>query len=168
MTLPDIDTLPSVGGALFDYSPQIDPTRDRAAAAANVAYADAVAQTHTIVRAWVRFTLNGAATPVLVAHDSVWGNAIGVAPTFTRTSAGIYTVTWPATVVDEIPNGAPGYQASHTINFRAALGNVRAVATAFDIFCAPTSANVVTVRIFNVAGSAADPGSATDVDVTAW
>jgi hypothetical protein len=165
MTLPDVDTLNTYGGGLFDYAPVVDPTRDRPASGANQAYESVAAMTHTNWRSWVRFTLNGSATPVLVAHDANWGNAIGVAPTFTRTSAGIYTVTWPATVNDEIPNGVPGFSTGHTVNFRASTGNVRAVATPFDIFCTPTSANIVTVRIFNAAGSAADPGSATDCDV---
>lgn len=168
MTLPDVDSLANVGPALLNYGiGVINPQTDRDAAAANQCNADAAAATHTVIRAWVRLTLNGTAVPVLVAHDSVWGNAVGVAPAFTRTSGGIYTIIWPTVVQDEIPNGLPGFSGSgHTLNLRACLSpNVRAVATAFFAFAAPTSANVVTLRVFNVAGSAADPGSATDVDV---
>ena len=108
MTLPDIDDIDVFGGALYDYSAVIDPTTDRPAAGANPAYCDIAALTHTALRAWVRFTLNGTATPVLVAHDSNWGNSPSVAPTFTRTSAGLYTITWPTVVYDEIPVGRPG------------------------------------------------------------
>lgn len=166
MPLPDVDSLASLGGALNNYGVGVlDPTVDRDAAGANPAYADVAAMTHTIMRAWVRFTLNGTATPVLVAHDANWGNAITVQPTLARTTTGTYTSTWPVTVNDEIPSGAPGYVNPHTVNIRAGFANIRVGSAAFDVFVIPTSANVVTVKVFNTSGSLADPGSATDVDV---
>jgi hypothetical protein len=165
MSLPDVDALATYGGALFDYSAPVDPTTDRPASGANQAYNNVAAMTQTACRAWVRLTLNGSATPVLVAHASHWGNAIGVAPTFTRTSAGIYTITWPATVLDFIPNGAPGFATSHTVNFRGGWTNVRG-ATIFQSQVTPTAANIGTLYTSTAgSGTLADPGSATDVDV---
>lgn len=166
MTLPDIDALDTAGGALEDLAPVIDVDTDRPAAAVNVGFADATAATHTNTRAWVRMTLNGTAAPVLVAHDSVWGNTLAVEPTCTRSSPGVYVVTWPATVVDEIPNGQPGYNpAGHTLNLRGGWANVRG-ATIFHRQLDVTSANVATLRLSPAtSGSVGDPGSATDVDV---
>jgi hypothetical protein len=166
VSLPDIATLASYGGALNDYSPVIDPTVERSAAGANPAYNDVAAMTATSIRAWVRLTLNGSAVPALVAHNSNWGNAAGVAPTFTRSTGGIYTITWPATVYDAIPSVNPGATpAGHTLNLRAGWTNLRIVATAYDTFLTITAANVATLSVFNTSGSAADPGVATDVDV---
>jgi hypothetical protein len=158
------DALSSYGGGLYDYSPVIDPTRDRPAAGANAGYAAAAGMTHTAVRAWVRMTLNGTATPVLVAHDAIWGNAVGVAPVLARTGVGVETITWPANVQDEIPVGVPGYTGPLPLNLRSGFGNARG-ATLFTVTVTMTSANVATVRIWNSSGAAADPGSATDVDV---
>jgi hypothetical protein len=170
VTLPDVDDLSALGGALNDASPVVDPTTDMPAAAGNVAMADIAAATHTATRAWTRFTLSpgavASATPVLVSHDSNWGSSPGVAPTFTRTSAGLYTVTWPATVVDQIPNGAPGFVSSHTLNIRSAWAGVQTGTVAFVTLAQPTSANIVTLRVFNpTTGAAADPAAATDVTV---
>jgi hypothetical protein len=159
------DALATYGGPLTDYSPVIDATRDRPASGANVAYSDTAALTHVSPRAWVSFTVNGTAAPTFVAHDAMWGNAIGVQPVVTRSSPGVYVVTWPANVQDEIPIGFPGYTGPLPLNLRAGFANLRVVATAFDLFVVITSANVATVSCFNVAGSLADPGVATGIDV---
>jgi hypothetical protein len=163
MTLPDIDTLTTYGGGLNDFSPVVDPTTDRPAAGANAAYASLAAMTATAPRAWVRMTLNGASAPTLVAHNSHWGNQIGVAPVLSRSSAGVLVVTWPTTVTDQILPGSPGYFGPHTLNLRAGWGNVRFVSTAWLVFVIP-STNVATVNICSVAGTLSDT-TATDVDV---
>lgn len=142
-TLPDINSLASYGGALNDYRPVTDPTTDRPAAAANQAYADCAAMTATADRAWCEFT--AAATTgamVLVAHNALWGNAAGVAPTLARTTTGTFTITWPATVTDALSN-------IHTLNIRASGGNSRSATVGYTINCVPTSGNVVTVYIFS-------------------
>ncbi len=159
------DAFSTYGGGLFDYSSVVDPTRDRPAAGANAAYSAVAGMTHTAIRAWVRMTLNATATPVLVAHDALWGNSLAVAPVLARTGVGIYTITWPTNVQDEITIGTPGYTGPLPLNLRAGFANLRVVATAFDLFVTPTTANVGTLKLFNVAGSLADTGAATDVDV---
>ena len=164
--LPDVDSFASVGGALFNYGiGPIDTSTDRDAAGANVAYWDATAMTATCVRAWARFTLNGTATPALVAHNSVWGNAVGVQPVGAYSgSTGVFTITWPVNVSDGIPNGLPGYIGPHTLNFRDGWANVIG-ATYFGRQVSITSANVATLYVFNSGGAAANPGSATDFTV---
>ncbi len=101
MSLPGIDTLSTYGGKMVNYAPVEDPTTDRDATAANQSYASTAAMTHTAPRAWARITM--AATTgamVLVAHDAVWGTS--VAPTFAHVSTGVFTITWPVTVTDEL------------------------------------------------------------------
>lgn len=157
------DALSSYGGALNDYSPVVDPTTDRPAAGANAAYSATAGLTHTGTRAWARFTWNGTSV-TLVAHDALWGNTLAVAPTPAHTGTGVMTMTWPANVQDEIPSGAPGYTGPTPLNLRAGWVNARG-ATSFQRNLDVTSANVATVHLFNAAGTAADPGGATDFDV---
>ena len=156
MTLPDIDSLATAGGALLDYAPVIDPTTDRSAAGANVGYADATAATRTITRAWAQFTPAGTGAPTLVAHNSVWGNALAVAPTPARTSVGLYTMAWPVTVNDDIPINMPGYSSPHTLNLRDGWCNFGG-STPFFVNVTITAANVATIRIWSSAGSLTDP-----------
>lgn len=165
MTLPDIDSLATLGGALNNLSAVENPLTDRDAAGANQAYANAAAMTHTLIRAWAHITLNGSAAPTLVAHDAVWGNAIGVAPVLAHVTTGIVSLTWPTTVFDEIPNGAPGYTGAHTVNLRAGWGNARAATSMFEPALVPTAPNVFQMLTFNSGGSLADTGSAIDFDV---
>jgi|ERR1019366_249055 hypothetical protein len=165
MTLPDVDSLATLGGALNNLSAVENPLTDRDAAGTNQAYADAAAMTHTAVRAWARITLNGSAAPLLVAHDAVWGNAVGVAPLLAHVTTGIVGLTWPTTVFDEIPNGAPGYTGAHTVNLRAGWGNQRAVSTMSEPSITITAPNIVQMLTFNSGGALADTGSAIDFDV---
>jgi len=159
------DSLAGYGGALRDYSPVIDPTTDRPAAGANAGYSATAELTLTGTRAWCQFTVNGSAAPVLVAHAALWGNGVSVQPTLSRTSAGIYVVTWPVNVQNQITIGQLGYTGPLPLALRAGWANLRVVATAFDLFVNMTAANVATVSCFNVAGTLADPGVATGIDV---
>lgn len=159
MTLPDVDTLAgSLGGTMQNYSPVEDPNTDLDAAYDNRARCDVAMMTHTATRAWARITL--AATTgamVLVAHDAQWGNSAPVAPALARTGTGVFTLTWPSAVNDELA-------ASHTVNLRGVhRPNVRG-ATLYHVLAEVTAANVVTVRAFNSAGAASD-AAGVDIDV---
>lgn len=167
MGLPGITSLPSYGGALSDYSPVADSTTDRSATGTNPAYADVAAMTHSALRAWTRMTLSASA-PALVAWDATWkGNVTNVAPTLARSGVGTNTITYAATVFDEIPNGSPGYTAAgFLLNLRAAFGTDRTGASAlWHVRALVTSANVITVYTWNAAGALADMGS---IDVDIW
>lgn len=119
MALPDIASLDTYGGALSNYiSAPVDPTTDRDAGAANEAYSDTAGMTATAVRAWARFTLNGAGSPVLVSHNANWGGAPAVAPSASHVSTGRLRVTWPATVTDSLG-------VVHTLSLRDGFANVR-------------------------------------------
>ncbi len=147
MTLPDTDDLDTLGGVKTNAHPVEDPTTDLDADQDNIQRCDVAMMTHTAIRAWARFT--SAATTgamILVAHDAQWGNAALVAPALARTSDGLFTLTYPASVDDELAE-------AHTTNFRGAWGVSRGGATLYFIHVHPTSANVLTVRIFNAAGA---------------
>lgn len=140
--LPESSAIDTYGGALTDYRPVTDPTTDRPAASMNKALCDVAMMTHVSVRAFVRFT--GAATTgalVLQYHDAQWGSTPAVAPTLARTSAGVYTITFPATVSDEL-NG------SHTLALRGAWANLRQFYGFARI--ADVSANLVTVNTYGI------------------
>lgn len=149
MTAPDIDTVDNYGGILSNYAPVEDPTTDQDADGMNECKASTAAMTHTATRAWVRI-VSQAATPTFPAtnvHDSMWGSDLSVRPTPAYTSPGVYTLTWPTTVTDEL-------SASHSLNFRWAKGHAENQAC---VVCVEvTTSNSVTVRLFDMAGAAAD------------
>lgn len=160
MTIPDTDSVNTYGGALNNAGPVEDPTTDRDAGAMNKALASVSGMTHTAVRAIVRFTAaaSGGAM-VLVSHDAVWGNSNSVAPTLGRTGTGIFTITWPSSVTDELT-------VSHTVALRYGTSNPRG-----SVFYQPqvviTSGNVATVYVFN-AGNAASDAVGADFEVFAY
>jgi len=149
LTLPDTDTLANVGGALVDYGSGVeDPTTDRPAAAANIGYADAVAATHTAVRAWVRI-VGSATAPTVATHDSVWGNTLAVAPTLVRNGVGDITITWPASVTDELG-------AAHNVNIRGCQSPNVEGATLGIMNLTQVTANTARLRMLSTAGAASD------------
>jgi len=152
MTAPDVDTVADYGGALENYAPVEDPTTDQDADAANEWKASTAAMTHTASRAWVRFTSGDGfvVDPDFTStnsHDSMWGNDLSVRPTLTRTGTGVYELEWPSDVTDELGE-------SHALNFRWAKASLENQAA---VVCAePTTVNKATIRLFDMAGAAAD------------
>lgn len=147
--LPDVDTFATLGGALVNFDPIQDPTTDLDAGADNLTRMNAAAMTHTVGRLWAQVTMASGAAPTLVAHDSVWGNAALVAPTFTYVSTGTVTCTWPSTVTDE-------NLVTHSVNFRAAYRPSTHGVTLTHAQLDIVTANTATLRTYNAAGSLAD------------
>ncbi len=128
--LPDVATLDNdLGGTLVNYAPVEDATTDLDAGFDNNSRCMAAMASHNAMRCWSRVT-TGASTGamVLVAHDAMWGNAIGVAPVVAFVSLGKFTVTWPTSVNDELvpPN-------AHTLNLRYCVTNHRSAAAFFVV-----------------------------------
>jgi hypothetical protein len=158
VTLPDTDDIDTLGGVKVNLAPVEDPTTDLDADEDNIQRCDVAMMTHTAIKAWARFTAsNATGTMVLVAHDAQWGNGSGVTPTLARSGVGVFTVTFPATVSDELDE-------THTLNFRAAWGTSRGGATKYFIDVVPTAANVLTARVFD-STVVADDGAGVDFDV---
>ncbi len=152
MTLPNVDTVETYGGLLVDYGiGVVNSETDRAAENANRAYANVAMATHTNVRAWARFT--AAATTgamVLQAHDALWGNTSFVVPTLSRSTQGVFDITWPTSVTPETAETAI------PINIRC-VGAPNVEGTSLRIPQASRqAANIVRVYTFDAAGALQD------------
>lgn len=146
--LPEVDGIATYGGALANYQPPEDPTTDEDAAWRNLYVMNVAGMTHTLVRA-MRSFLGNATTPgdpsTGFVHDSVWGSDNGVKPTVVNSGTGIYDLTWPTTVTDELGG-------VHTINFQRAWGAVESSAGTFEAANAKvTGPN--TVRVYTYSGT---------------
>lgn len=168
--LPKVASINSYGGPKNDYSSPKDSSTDRSAAGVNPAYGDVAAMTHTAARSWARMTVHSAGgTPTLVANDEVWNNGNNAAPTTARSGAGVFTLTYPTTVVDEIPATSPGYIGPQAVNFRAGRGSNRGGTTWYQVEVVPTAANVLTVYLWKFSGGVPTLGDpASDIDVDVW
>lgn len=160
-TSSDISTYGLPSGGFVDYQGLgvVDPTTDQGAAQFNVSAADLAQLTRLGGRAWCQITTS-ATTPTLVKHNAMWGNGGGVAPVIARSGAGIFTVTFPATVTDPLGN-------SVTINLQDAHASIVGSSLAGFVQCAVTAANVVTVYTFTT-GFAVNDIAGTTVRVVAW
>lgn len=155
MTLPDVDDLSTYGGALANYAPIEDATTDEDAAWRNKYAANVAGMTQTACRAWCTFLGHASAPtdPASNVHGAVWGDDVSVKPTVARTGTGVFTVTWPSTVTDELAE-------VHTVNLRRCWANVEG-ATAYFVTTTVTAANVVTLRVFNSSAAANDAAGVT-------
>lgn len=152
MTFPAKDTIAGYGGVLNDYAAVVDPTTDRPAAGSNQAYGTAAAMTHNAAKAFARVVLAASTGALALAssngHDAAWGSSAPVVPTLVRTALGVFTITWPATITDEIG-------ATQSVFFRYAQGTVEG-ASAYLLTSSVTAANVVTLYAWTTAGAASD------------
>lgn len=154
MTTPDLSSIADYGvpaGGFQDGEgiAVVDPTTDQSGAAASAAFCDVAQMTRTADRCWARFVAG--ASPALAAtnpHEAMWGNSAGVAPVVAHIATGQWTVTWPATVTDQLGN-------SHNVNLRKARVTVEGSTLGFAQ-CSVTSPNVVTVYGFSTAFAAND------------
>jgi hypothetical protein len=160
--LPSVAGLATYGGALKNYGAVVDATTDRPDAGANPAYADVAAMTHTALRVWCQFTLLASGgTPVLVAHDEVWNNGNNNAPVVARVGAGSATITYPATVFDEIPANQPGANpGGYAVNLRDCWVSVNRGSTWVDCKAVIIAPNQIQIIFWNFTAGApanADP-----------
>lgn len=168
MTLPDIDTIATLGGALQNFAPVEDPTTDLDAGADNASRTNVAMMTHTAVRAMRRF-LGHATTPADPVsgfiHDAVWGSSAPVKATVTKGGTGIYPLTWPTTVQDELG-------VAHTLNLRCARAWVEITGSVrYSAEARATAGNVVEVRVFIDGGAGADAlndAAGFNIVVVAW
>lgn len=174
MTLPDVDSLSSYGGALSDYSPVVDPTTDESAVFRNRYAANVAMMTQTACRAMCSFVGQAVADPidpsVGFVHAAVWGAGPSLKPAVTRSNTGIWLVTWPDTVSSELTSAltSQGGGVSHTVNLRRAKASVELSGSSkFDATARVTAANVVEVRGWTGAGALNDLDGLT-VTVWAW
>ena len=167
LVLPSISDLASFGGPKSNLTQVVDPVTDEDADDRNAAFANAAAVSHTLWRAWCSFYADNPPTdPVGTVHDAVWGGDVSVKPTVARTSAGLFTVTWPATITDL-------FAQSQSVSMRGSGALVNFAGTGGIVPHAITernaSPNVVTVRLYDLAsGTPATPVDAASVLITVF
>jgi hypothetical protein len=173
MPLPDTSSLDDFGGPMSNYSAVVDPTTDEDAKYRNRYACDVAMLGHTAPRAMCSFTaVNGAVPtdPSGFVHDALWGDAVAVKPVVARTGEGVWTITWPSTVDDELTaeDASIGGGETHSVNIRFAIAQATAVGGVLKHAVAEvTSSAVVTVRGFLADGTADDIAGAI-VTVVAW
>ncbi|WP_437759476.1 hypothetical protein [Sorangium sp. So ce1389] len=96
------------------------------------------------------FAVVNGGTGAFIARNETW-NASGTAatPTTTRNAAGSYTITYPASVLDE---------SGQTVAINLYGASVAPQTTSLSLFgtALATSPNVITVRVRNTAGTLTD------------
>jgi hypothetical protein len=174
MPLPDISSLATFGGTMTNYSAVVDPTTDEDAKYRNRYACDVAMMGHTSVRAICRFLAVNGSDPtdstIGFVHDALWGSLVAVKPTVARTGEGVWTVTWPSTVDDELTaeDASIGGGVTHSVSIRAAIAQGTAVSGVLKHATAEvTSSTVVTVRGFLADGTADDIAGSV-VTVIAW
>lgn len=158
MPLPDVDSLATAGGAVLDYSPVIDPTRERPAAGANAGLLDATSATHTVARTVARLKSTGAGTPTILFHDETWGgNVTNPGPTVQRLGVGQWALIYAngasgGTVLDEMGN-------QHTVNLQSAICTPEGAPYLTSVGC--SAPNILGIGIFSTVGASigVDPPS---------
>jgi hypothetical protein len=150
--LPTSASLANYGGQKINFAPVEDPNTEYDQSELNQAFNDVAMMTRTAVRGFVRFTTS-ATTPAIVTHYAQWGNAAPVTPVVARTGTGVFTVTFPASVTDELG-------VSQSLLIRASAVHVEGNTFANSARCSATSSNVVTVYTA-ASGTAADIAGST-------
>jgi hypothetical protein len=157
MALPDANTYSTLGGELNNYQSPEDPTTDLDANADNEVRCDSAAASRMVGRAFVAFT---GSDQVVHQHDSVWGNDVSVLPVVGRSGAGVYTVTWPASVNDA--RGNP-----HALNLRRALVIVEQDAHVWVGHPLITAPNILSVKVYRSSTESAGEPTA-QIVVLVW
>ena len=153
MALPGEATLSDTyGGPYTNEHPVEDPTTEVDAAALNEMAADTSAMTRTTPRAWMSFVgvaYSGSGTDVVAVadHNANWGGAVAVKPTVGQSATGVYLITWPATVVDELG-------ISHSVNIRYPHQPMTVGPTIAYAQITAMTANTMTLKTFNAGGAA--------------
>jgi hypothetical protein len=148
MTLPAVDSIDLFGGALENYSDPVDPTTDEDAAWRNKYVCNVAMMTHTITRGARSFLgTTGGATGIAdpssgFVQDNVWGDAASVKMVGSYVQTGVYFLTAPTAVSDEL-----GVQ--HNVNMRRAWAAVESSDGTFRHAEAKvSSARTITVYTF--------------------
>lgn len=152
MTLPDADAISTFGAPYSNYGVDpVDPTTDLSAALFNKMAADVAMMSRMVRRCEVAF-VGAASAPTVSSFEALWKAATVTSPTTARTGSGVFTFTFPASVLDELGE-------THVLNLTSAKAWAEG-ATAYHCQASATGA-VITVNVFDMAGAANDAVGAT-------
>jgi hypothetical protein len=154
---PESASLSEFGGVKSNYFvAPVDPTTDIDEDNWNYLICNAAMGSRMQPRCEAVFT-GHATTPVFVEFEAVWKGGTATSPVIARTGSGVFTVTYPASVNDELGE-------AHSVNLKRAWGQAEGT-TSYTVQCS-ASANVVTVRVFLTSTGAAN--DAADVTLVVW
>lgn len=171
MALPNKSTASSyLGGVLAKVNNQNLPPDNQNTDYDNTtiryAFADVAALTQTAPQAVCVITLaTSTGGLVLVSNKTLWGNITTTAPALSRVATGLFTITYPATVSNEV-DASIGITNNITTNFACAIAQMQSGST-LAFAQATASGNVITLNCFNSGGSANDLAGF-QVAVVAW
>lgn len=161
-----IRRLDDYGGPMANYADVVDPNTDEDAKFRNRYACDTAMLTHVSPVAIFRFitVAGGAPTEPTFVHDARWGNSAFVKPIVARTGTGVWTVTWPSLVDDDMTQFDPsvGGGVQHSVNFRTAEARATPVAGVLKHAAATVTApNIITVNGYLANGTADDIAGST-------
>lgn len=161
MSLPESTTYDQLGGTLTDYRPVENPDTDLSADASNLLRSNTAAMSRTAIRGWFTFTVTllPAPSPVIASSDfdAVYGNSLSVKPFIEIEDVGIYTVTFPSSIIDDL-------LVTRYLLIRCAVANYAPDDPThyFDAKCKIMSANTMRIHIYDNTNTLSNP--ATDAD----
>jgi hypothetical protein len=140
-------TLANYGGRYFNVGPVANPQGYVSEAKMNRFLEDVAQMTRTATRAQVHF-IPGATDPDVLWHWTIWGSSPSEAPTIDRTGTGLYTVTYPTSLIDALDE-------EETLSFASVMPTIisanadRAIVSGF-------TANSVSLKVRNAANALND------------
>ena len=152
----DLDTY---GGTFTDAEPVEDPTTQMAAAYDMKRSNDLAQCTRNVMKVWIRFETRASnGTLTISARSTIWGDTNSYDPTTaTRSSSGVYVLTWPASFNDLLAT-------AETVSFTRGHANICSSVDAGHVNVI-TSGATATVYIFDATGSASNLTAGTLIDV---
>ena len=145
---------------LSDAQPVEDPSTELSADYYERMAEDVAQCTRTAKRAILVFTTSSGATANPVRTQTCWGDTLSYAPVITRSSAGVYTLTYPASFFD-------GLNQTETVSFFAAHGQVSSLTEDGYVRCTVSGA-VINVRVYNSSTNALSDFTSGTTEVTIW
>ena len=161
MSLPESTTYDQLGGTLTDNRPVENPDTDLSAHASNLLRPNTAAMSRTAIRGWFAFTVTllPAPSPVIASSDfdAVYGNSLSVKPFIEIEDVGIYTVTFPSSIIDDL-------LVTRYLLIRGAVANYAPEDPThyFDAKCKIMSANTMRIHIYDNTNTLSNPAADTD------
>lgn len=158
MTPATIETYEAPTGGWSDAEPISDPTTEIPASGANTMVLHLAQMTRTAPRMIFKFKTGSGATGTSYAVRSMWGDTADYYPTtLTRSSAGLYLLTFPSTFEDELGN-------DEDVSFFSGKGCVESTSEYGHVQVVPAG-YIVNVRITDMAGTPSDFTAGTTIIV---
>lgn len=165
----DSRSVDQYGAPFQDQEVVANPVNEQAAAQYNRHAEDSAQMTRTSIKVWVKFATSAGANGAQSVVDSTsqWGEGNSYAPSIAKTATGTYTISY-ATEYEDALVGTEGNEAveeTEQVDFRFHGWNIEG--STFGHVQVSSVNNVITVYVFNAAGSLSDLGGGVVVSVFA-